>query len=417
MNQALYGICIFLISIVIPFLHFFNEESESNSSDRLHKAIKYTFCFALLTIIFIVLGLLLPLPVPDTDSIINKIINLLETTKFQRALDIVLGFITMLGLVNISFYTASGLSCWPISLLVGTSSVSKSLSDLNDREVALRVRINTLQEKARVSRLSPRERDQLNDAENELADLEREETILSNYTDSWTYKLRKGIRPIQIIAGIIFGSLSIFLLVTLMIVNVDRILHGLGPKQAYILPKPQVTNPLEFLYDVIENYAMIGSLPLLITTCFLVIATISGIRNLGLWFLFARIHTIKVGRTQPQALLHFCITIMIAALAFNVFLYSLTMDYITFGNQKFKTAPNGTETVCTLANYNSDCIPTRSSVLTMRMMSQFWIFGAAMYWFNWVFVIIATISLIACLVKGRRRATHGIVSDQEEFED
>lgn len=351
-------------------------------------------------------------------DIMSKIAHLTETTKFQRCLHLVLGILSMAGIMNVAFYTASGLSTWPIGLLIGTTSVSQSLSNLNDREVLIRIRINNLREKARASRLSDSEQEQLREAENELAELEREGVVLSGYTDSWTYKLRKAIRPLQIVAGTLFGTLSMFLLVTLIIVNVDRIFHGAGAKQGYILLKPQTYNPLEYLYEKIESMILIGSMPLLLTTSYLVIATISGMRNLGLWFLVARVYNIKVGRTTPQALLFFCVSLMLAALSLNFFLFSITTQYVTYGNQYTRQA-NGTATPCTLESYSNDsnCIPTRSSILIMSIISEYWYLGAAMYWWNWIFVVVSIVSLLACIIKGRRRATHGIVSDLDDFEE
>lgn len=409
-----------MIFVVVPFLHFLNEETESSSSDRLHNAIKYTFACIVLVTLLLVFGALMKNGNTDPSTIFSKMVHLVGTNKFQDALNMVLTILTTVGFLNITFYTASGIFSWPIGLFLGTSSVANRFTAINDRELILRMRINTLQEKSRVGRLTPREREQLVEAENDLREVEREEIALSGYSSSLTYKLRKCIRPTQIIVGSTFGLLSIVLVVTLIIVNIDRILHGAGPKQGYVLLQPSIFNPLDYVYTKLQGFLFIGPLPLLVVTSFLVVATISGIRNLGLWFLCARLHRIKVGRTQPQALLFFCVTIMLAALSFNIILYSMTTQYVTFGSQNFNhQGPNGTLVVepCTLDNYHKDCLLTRSSILLMRMMSQIWIFGAVFYWLSWVFVLVATISFIAYLIRGKREATHGLVSDDNEFEN
>lgn len=356
---------------------------------------------------------------PDPNLIFNKIIHIMETTKAQNALNLILTIITTAGFINVAFYTASGIFSWPIGLILGTSSVANRFTVVNDREVLLRMRISNLQEKARVSRLTPREQEQLNEAETDLRELEREEVALNDYSGSLSYKLRKFIRPLQVLLGIIFGFLSVFLVVTLVLVNIDRILHGSGPKQGYILLHPTIFNPLEYVYTKVQDLIIIGPIPLLVVTCFLTIASISGMRNLGLWFLFARLHRVTVARTRPQALLFFCISLMLAALSFNLILYSMTTQFVTFGNQNFRHQVNGTIVIspCSLEDYNSDCILTRSSILLMRMMSQVWIFGAIFYWTSWFFVIVATLSFIAYLVRGKRDATHGIVTNENEFED
>lgn len=355
----------------------------------------------------------------DPNTIFNKIINITNTTKFQDSMNIVLTIITAIGFVNVSFYTASGIFSWPIGLILSTSSISRRMNDVNDREMFLRMKVNQLQEKGRVNRLTPTEREQLFDAERELRELEREEAALTGYSNSMAFKLRKAIRPMQIIFGSLFGILSFILVVTLAMVNVDRILHGSGPKQGYVLLNPTYFNLLDYVCVKLNDLLFIGSMPILVITCFLAVATISGIRNLGLWFIFARLHRIKVGRTLPQALLYFCMTIMLAALAFNLVLYSMISQYVSFGKQNYRVdSGNGTWTVkeCTMDNYQSDCILTRGSILLMRMMSQVWVFGAFFYWWSWAFVAVSIISIIAYLLRGRRQASHGIISE-DEFED
>lgn len=372
-----------------------------------------------------ILGSVIPISTPDSTTIINHIIHIVEAPKFQQALNLVFSFLTIAGLANVALYTGSGLFCWPIGLLMGTTSVASSLNRLNDREVTLRLRVNNLQQRERTGRLTPNEREELANAEQELRELERDELVLTGYRYTLNYRLRVMIRPLQIILGILFTMFSLFLLITLILVSVDRILHGAGPKQGYILTKPQILNPLEYILQTTQDYVVIGPLPLFLIACYLIVVTISGIRNLGLWFLFARVHRIKVGRTQPQALLFLCVTIMLTVLSFNVFLYSFSSNYMTFGNQyqspkSTNVATNSidTQTIqCNLEKYDTSCVLTRSSILTMRMMSQFWFIGAVIYWWNWVFVAVAGVSLLACLVRGKRKSTHGMVSDENEFED
>lgn len=410
---------ILLVCVVIPFLHFYNEEEDGSSNDRLHSAIKYTFCFTSFMFLMLLVGALMHSPGLDPSLIINKIFHLTETTKFQDAMTMILTLITAAGFLNVTFYTASGIFSWPIGLLLGTSSISNRFETVSDMETLLRMRIDALQTKSRLGQLTERERAQLFDAERELRDLEREETALSGYSNSLGYKLRCATRPIQISIGVLFGLLSTVLVVTLILSNIDRVLHGAGPKQGYLLLNPTLFNPIDFICTKAQDLILIGQAPLLLITSFLVVATISGIRNLGLWFLFARIHRVKINQTPPQALLFFCITMMLAALAFNITLYSMSSQYITFGNQNYRAIDiNGTAIVkpCTLQDYNDNCVLTRSSILLIRMMSQIWIFGTAFYWLSWVFIAVGSVSFVAYLVRGKRRATHGLMSD-DEFED
>jgi len=409
-----------LIFVIIPFLHFFNDETESNSRDRLHNSIKYTIGFAMIMVMLLTVGTFVPETDSDPNSIFNKIAPMSATSKLQNALTMVLAFITTGGFLNVAFYTASGIFSWPIGLLMGTSSVSHRFDDISNREIVIRTKISTLQGKARMGNLTAQENEQLAEALRDLTEVEREGVVLAGHRRSLYYKLRGAIRPVQILIGALMTILSILLVATLIMVNVDRFLHSSGPKQGYVLLDPTIFNPLEYVFMRSQDLVIIGPMPVLITTCFLLVATISGMRNLGLWFAFAKIYRIKTGRTQPQALLFFCISLMLTALAFNLTVYSISMNFVSFGDQNYRDREvNGTVTVkpCTLGDYNPDCILTRSSILIMRTMSQVWIFGAIFYWIGWAFVLVAAISFIAYLVRGKREATHGLITDTDEFED
>uniref|UniRef100_A0A6G1SN97 Putative lysosomal cobalamin transporter n=1 Tax=Aceria tosichella TaxID=561515 RepID=A0A6G1SN97_9ACAR len=417
---TLYTIMSIMIFVVLPFLHFFNEESESNARDRFYKALKITLGFLIPALILVGIGALKNYNM-DSNPIFDKALSIKGITKFQGSILMVLTVIYLMGFINVSFYTASGLFSWPIGLLLGTSSISKRSDTVNDQSDLFRVRINNLRERARVGQLTAREQEQLERAEDDLRRLDQEGTVLSGYSSSWSYKLRYIIRPVQMVTGLIFGCLSILLVVTLIIVNIDRLLHSGGPRQGYILLKLQIFNPLEYVLMKAQDLIFVGPLPLLLITSFLIVATVSGMRNLGLWFLFARLHRIKVGRVPPQALLYSCMTVMLAAAAFNLTLYSLAPQFVTFGNQNYKSSGANNTTVvkpCSLSEYDQSCILTRSSVLLMQIMSSLWIFGTIFYWWGWVFVVVSTVSFIAYLYRGKRQAAHDVVRDEDEdFED
>ena len=408
-----------MIFVVLPFLHFFNEESESNARDRFYKALKLSLGFLIPALILVGIGALKNYNM-DPNTIFDKVFPIKEVTKLQGSILMILTVVYFMGFVNVSFYTASGLFSWPIGLILGTSSVSQRSDIVTDHSDLYRVRINNLREKARVSQLTTREQEQLDKAEEDLRQLELERSILASQSSSWSYKLRHIIRPIQLMIGLILGCLSIVLVVTLVIVNIDRLLHSRGPREGYILLRLQIFNPLEYALVKVQDLIFVGPLPLLLITSYLLVATVSGMRNLGLWFLVTRLHRIKVGRVPPQALLYSCITIMLAATALNLTLYSLAPNFITFGDQNYRSQnTNGTTLIypCSLNDYNSDCILTRSSIILMRVMSSLWIFGTIFYWWGWAFVAVATISFIAYLVRGKRQAGHDMVLDNEDFED
>lgn len=411
---VLYSIISILVFILIPFLYFLNAESDSASRAN---ALKYTLVFVFFTATLLVLGVVFHNKNPAPNTIFDKIAPLKNMTKLEGAALMVLSVMMTTGFTNVVLYTASGLFSWPIGLILGTSSVSKRHGDLRDRCDLLRMRVSTLMERSRTNGLTNEEREQLARTEDELRQLDREEGSLAGYSSSWTYKLRSAIRPVQILVGSLTCSLSLVLLATLIIVNVDRILHGAGPKQGYVLLEQRIFNPLEFIFTKLQDMIFVGPLPLLVITSFLAVATVSGARNLGLWFVLVRVYRVKVARTHPQALLYFCATIMLAAVAFNLLLYSMASRFISFGSQNFIPQGSNASRPCSLAEHNDQCIFTRSSILIMQTISNVWIFGTMFYWLGWAFIVVATVSLIAYIIRGKRPATHEIVVEEDDFEE
>lgn len=411
---VLYSIISILVFILVPFLYFLNGETETSSRAN---ALKYTLFFVLFTATLLVLGVIFHNKNPTPNTIFDKIAPLKDMTKLEGAALMVLAVMMTAGFTNVVLYTASGLFSWPIGLILGTSSVSKRHEDIRDRSDLLRMRVDTLMERSRTNGLTDEEREQLVRAENELRQLDREEGGLSGYSSSWTYKLRLAIRPVQILVGLLICSLSLVLLATLIIVNIDRIMHGAGPKQGYVLLEQKIFNPLELIFTKLQDFVFVGPLPLLVITSFLSVATVSGVRNLGLWLVLVRVYRVKVARTHPQALLYFCATIMLAAVSFNLLLYSMASRFISFGSQNFKPQGSNTTRPCSLADHNDQCIFTRSSILIMQTISNVWIFGTIFYWLGWAFIVVATVSLIAYIIRGRRPAAHEIIVDEEDFEE
>lgn len=411
-----------LVVAVLPFLHFYNDLTVSNSETRFWNAIKSTTWFFFLAASLILIGAFLPTKIktnngndPDHQEFIIKF------NQIQDAVNLVITFITCAGFINLIFYTASGIISWPLGLVLGNSKLSKRISEINERKNELTLYISMLRDKRRYGTLSDRESQALTRSESELETLEREEAALTEYSSTWVYKARMLIRPSQIIVGTLTGLLSLLLVCNLVIVNIDRLLNGSGSKDGYLLKKVTLFNPIDYIFIYIHNIMLIGPMPLLLIECFLVVCTISGIRNLGLWLFVTKIFKVKVGRTQPQALIFFCCTIMLAILSCSILFFSIAPTYVTFGSQYYQTkGANSTEVLpCSLDSPSNACLKTRSSTLILAMLSQVWLFGAVFYWMSWLFVLVSFVSLIAYSIRGRRDARHSLLSqsDEDEFED
>lgn len=157
----------------------------------------------------------------SNDSAWDKFQNLIDDLGKNRgedALEMVLNILSLFGLINIIFYTGFGVSSWPIGLIRGSRSAKKQMEDIQNQHVVNQMRINQLRDKERLgSRLSDRERRQLQELEENERLLAREEKYLENYRRGWFYRLRHPIRFIQVWMGLAAGCLGFLVWLSLLL--------------------------------------------------------------------------------------------------------------------------------------------------------------------------------------------------------
>lgn len=221
-------------------------------------------------------------------------------------------------------------------------------------------------------------------------------------------------------------------------------MHGKGMKMGYALANRTLPNPMDIILVNLQRVFPLDYILMFVVTWFLVLATLSGIRNLGVRILFVRMAKLRVKRTKPQGLLLSCITLMLTVLAVNIFVYCVSPQYATFGSQRFVPASNGSldNTVavelfdedgksyglevgnntteksipCTLDAPDKQCTKTRSSALLLRFFYKAWFFGAFYYWACWAFIGISALALFYVILRPTRSVTEGL-NDEDDLEE
>ncbi|RWS24539.1 putative lysosomal cobalamin transporter-like protein, partial [Leptotrombidium deliense] len=323
--------------------------------------------------------------------------------------------------VNLVFYTGFGIFSFPIGLIRGTKSAKKEFEEIQDKHLVNQTRINTLRDKERMgSRLSSREQRQLNKLEEDKRQIIREEQLVDEHRKTLRYKCRMILRPAEITFGIIVGVLSLTVWISLLLTNVDKAMHSYGMKAGYFLPKRVLPNPIDIVLTFFQKVFPLDYVFVLIITWFLLLSTISGIRNLGLYKL-------RVKKTRPQGLLLTCALLMLTVLAFNVFFYSLSPQYATYGSEHYvnltAAASAGEDhsnvtlkkhtLPCPNEELADDCVMTRNAMLLTRYFYKAWFFGAFYYWSTWAFLGVSAISLLYLVIRKSRSVTYGLIDDDD----
>lgn len=343
---------------------------------------------------------------------IQAFIDELEKNRGEDAIEMVLSILSVLGVINVIFYTGFGVASWPIGLIRGSRSVKKQLEEISNQHLVNQMRINTLREKERMSggRLTQREQSQLSQLQEIERSITQEEKHLEGYRRGWFYRLRHPIRFIQIWTGVGGLAAGLVIWLSLLLVHIDKAMNGLGPRMGYALDKPNLPNPLDLLLVTFQKVFPLDYVLILIITLFLLMCTISGLRNLGVRVFFLKAYDLRQSRTPPQGLLITCATLMLTVLGLNILLYNLSPQYATFGAQHYNNdtqllgssvtfarlqSGNGTVPItdllpCATSVSEKYCTMTRASTLLLRFFYKIWIFGAIYYWAFWLFIAVSS---------------------------
>jgi len=445
---TLYSVVFAFLFMVIPFVYFFFEEKEDDAfgspRSRFWSALKFTLVFMIIAGVLLTVGAIAPLrKLPDRTNPnstewdkIKFLWNDLKENKGEDALSMVLSILSIIGMVNVVFYTGFGMFSWPMGLIRGTKSARNQSEEIQEQHLVNQTRINALKDKQRIGgRLSAREQKQLEKLERMERHITRQEQLVEEVRGSLWYKCRRFMRPLEITTGVVLGLLALLIWTSLLLTNIDKAMHSLGRRMGYALEKRTLFNPLDQLLVFLQKVFPLDYLLLFIMTWYLVLCTVSGIRNIGIRIFIVKMYRLKLKRTRPQALLLSVVTLMLTVLAINILMFLVSPQYVSFGSQHYledrvdingthkevvkcqfswNSQPDGNKT----QTFNSDeCVMTRNAALLTRFFYKAWFFGAAYYWCSWGFLVISGLSLVFVILRRSRAITDVLDDDDDDLEE
>ncbi|KAH9500668.1 putative lysosomal cobalamin transporter [Bulinus truncatus] len=396
---VLYGIVAFCLFIFLPFMYFFYEEKDENATmkSRCCTALKYAIVCILIAATFLLIGAFVPTKSnPNSNSTDWKKIEALFTdiasTGIEDALSFVISIFSLIGMLGLVFYTAYGMSALPMDLVKGKRSVKKELSETVAQNEANRRQRQSIKDKYSRQSLQSGRADRIDENLSEQDHLmKRRQRHLQILEKSCFRKCMTFFRPLEIIFGVVFFILALLLFISLLLTNIDKAIHSLGYLSGYALPERTLPNPVDIVLVYSQKVFPVDYILMVGIIAYFVLCTMSGICNIGIWFLWIKMYKIRPRRTSPQGMLMFCMILMFIVLAINIVLYELTPQYSSFGSQHFvNSTVNGTASLdikqCTTEVSEDYCVVTRMTLLLVRFFYKMWFFGAAYYWLTWVFL-------------------------------
>eukprot|EP00058_Branchiostoma_floridae_P008074 XP_002593562.1 hypothetical protein BRAFLDRAFT_88503 [Branchiostoma floridae] len=402
-STSLYCAVMVFAFLLIPFMYFFYEEKDEDSTcrSRCCAALKFTVAFIIVAAILLLIGALAPLSAPPAKNStdwerLHFLFNELGSNHGEDAISFAISSLTLLGMLALITYTAYGMTALPFTWIKGVRAAKRERLEVCEDREDLEERRNRLHVKYQDGRrMTNRDRKEMDELDEKLHLLRRRERHLLSAERSWLNKCFIVCRPFQMVFGIVFILLALIIFVSLLLSCIDRILHGLGYKMGYALPKPQLPNPVDIVMVNTQKVFPLDYILISAIIMYWVFCSMAGIKQMGIWFFWIRMYKIRVQRTRPQALLFMCMILMLIVLTNNIMLYTLSPQYVTFGSQHYW------------------CTMTRMSTLTTRFFYKVWFFGACYYWGTWGFLGIFVLGFIVSIVKGRRSA----IEDEVESDD
>ncbi|XP_045160510.2 probable lysosomal cobalamin transporter [Mercenaria mercenaria] len=421
---TMYGLITFCMFLLLPFMYFFYEEREDDVTckSRCCGALKYSVVFLIVIFVLLLIGALVhtkKIPMKNQNSTDWEKLEALfdmESNWIENSLSFVISILSLIGMLALFTYTAYGMAILPIDLIRGSRNVRGEKMDVQSRRSDNRERIQAIKNKYSGGRsMSSRDASRVSDLEESEALMERQERHLEA-RDTCCQKCWLIFRPFAIVFGILLILVAVLVFLSLLLTNIDKTMHSLGPKLGYALPKATLPNPVDIVLVYCQKVFPLDYILFAALVLYLVISSMAGIRNIGIWFFCLRMYKIRPRRTRPQGILMMCMILMFIQLGINIILYELTPQYSSYGSQHFKVSNSTQVEECSTNQGEDECVITRMSLLLTRFFYKMWFFGAAYYWCTWSFLLFILIGFLVAVCKKSKSAIDGEV-ESDDFDD
>ncbi|KAI9254738.1 hypothetical protein EDC94DRAFT_618290 [Helicostylum pulchrum] len=430
MYYVFYGLIVASCFFVIPYTYFYYEEYEAQGqtkSERRHLAFKYALFFITICGLLFFFGLFLKPNILPPHIDLEWFKNLLTESNGAKAFWFVVACLFLPGMVVFIVYTAPGLSILPFYLIKGKSKIDAEYDEIHHRLALVRERQQLIESKYSGSDELPldahdyRTLENLNDEERILV---RRLNGIEQDKANFLQRLVKLCKPFKVLIGVILIICTMLVMVSILMTSVDKLSFSVcGRKCGYIISQTRLFNPVNLIFVQLQKLFPLDYMFMVGIVIYFLLATMMGIIQIGVRFLWVTLYRIRKGSTAPQGLLFSAILLTFGLLALT---YSITSvvapGYAHYGSQVYC---NHTErgsrdcsvvvdmiVPCDIYAPLEICTPTVSSTLIDRITLNTPIFGFIFYYSQWAFLLVFTFGFLISLFK----STPTYQSSREEEE-
>eukprot|EP01097_Dermamoeba_algensis_P008763 TRINITY_DN5952_c0_g1_i1.p1 TRINITY_DN5952_c0_g1~~TRINITY_DN5952_c0_g1_i1.p1 ORF type:complete len:386 (+),score=76.39 TRINITY_DN5952_c0_g1_i1:395-1552(+) len=377
------------------------------------------FFLLLFIILLFVFGLFLKESGPEENESKKDYIKHVfsDQNAVESAIQFAFGCLTLISYVCWVTYTAYGLSAFPVDMTKGKRHLDEERNDVLVELNQVKDKIKSIQDVrgTRLSSLNEKDRKEITKLMAEQRNLERKRETLESKATGFG-RIMEMLQPFQLIFGLMFILLTVFIAVCMVLTLIDRAAHSwCGAKCGFILQYPQIINPLDTLMVITSKYFPLDLVVFTLIIIFIFYSTLYGITKIGIRFFWIQLYKIYPQRTQPQGLLLASVILLLSLLSLNVELSTLAPNYISFGSQTWEK--NGERIPCNEDGVPAHCTITHIGTLISRLSLKMGFFGMYFYIATWVFLFAWLGGLIYSIVKRKGSNIEELLTDEDDLDN
>jgi len=315
---------------------------------------------------------------------------------------------------------AYGLSAFPIGVIKGRKHAAEDASSLNSDLEQTRSKMNSIRSKylSGSKKMGKKDEETMGLLQRKERALNRQTDRLTTSTKGWRY-VWAIIRPFMFLFGFLFFAVSLLIVASMALTNTDKAInshHWCGASCGFILSYPQILNPLDSLLTILAKYFPLDYVIISLLVLYMFFATLSGIVNIGIRFLWVNLFTVRRSATPPQGILLTTVILMLSVVTLNTEIMTLAPRYSQFGSQVYFNGTTNSTIQCSLEAPPGVCTLTQIATFVNTISLRMSFFGVIFFYATWVFIACYLIGGIIACVRGKRSNIEKRENDSDEDE-
>lgn len=421
---VLYGAVMFFLFIAIPFAYFYYEEAhpDRTTNARVASACQYSFALVLVLVVLVVLGIVMSGSKPSVDDQATQdyLDALLESeTKTEASISFSVAVMSLLGYLCMLTFTSCGFGAMPVAMIAGSIHLDKENADVTESLLTTKERARAIQSKyisgRKMTKKDQKALEMLRRSERQLT--RRSKRITATRSTCWA-RTARFLRPLQVVFGVFFLLVSLFVVISLLLGGVDRLQHSIcGYECGFVLASPRIANPFDLLMVKLSTVFPIDYI--LVTALFLYffLGTAAGLIRVSIRCFCFVLFRVRKAATVPQGVLLSVVIISLSLMSLNIMFVQLSPQYALFGSQVYRGA-DGALHDCTLVSpVEEACTMSQLGRFVTRISIKYPALGVSFFAGNAAFILMFFASLLLASLKGKSSSTawNGSSDDSDEF--